>query len=377
VTAVVKPHGAHDLIDAQVDAVCAAARDIRGDVNIVVAEQTRRSMPLASSEEQHVVTTRAVSRLAGLDMLDQLLADPLVDEVMVNAGRQVWVDRAGTVVHAGELAAGAIDAVLERALAPLGKRLDRANPVVDARLADGSRLCAVVAPIAVDGTTVSIRRHRVRRLPLDDFCEPDVAQLLDDVVGGHANVLVTGATSSGKTSLLRALADRAHASDRFVVLEDTSELTLSGRHVVRLEARPATADSVRPVPLAELVRTALRLRPDRLVVGEFRGDEVLSVIQALNTGHDGSLSTCHANSALDGLHRMETLVMQAAPNWPLPAIRQQISRSIDVIVHVERSSGGARRVTEVVEPMITSGDPTVRPLVAGGRIVASFRRHRR
>ena len=145
-----------------------------------------------------------------------------------------------------------------------------------------------------------------------------------------------------------------------MVLEDTSELTFPGRHVVRLEARPPSADSVRAVTLAELVRTALRLRPDRLVVGEFRGDEVVSVIQALNTGHDGSLSTCHANSALDGLHRVETLVMQAAPNWPLPAIRQQISRSIDVIVHVERVGDGARRVVEVVEPVVTSGDPSVR-----------------
>lgn len=364
-------------LNSQVDAVCAAARDIRGDVNSVVAQQTRRLLPLASPAEQHAVILRAVSRLAGLDMIDQLLADPLVDEVMVNAGRDVWVDRAGTIAHAGELADGAIDAVLERALAPIGKRLDRSSPVVDARLADGSRLCAVVAPVAVDGTTVSIRRHRMRQLPLDDFCEPDVAQLLDDVVSGHANVLVTGATSSGKTSLLRALADRAQPGDRFVVLEDTSELTFPGRHVVRLEARPPSADAVRAVPLAELVRTALRLRPDRLVVGEFRGDEVVSVIQALNTGHDGSLSTCHANSALDGLHRVETLVMQAAPNWPLPAIRQQISRSIDVIVHVERSSDGARRVTEVVEPVITSGDPAVRPLVTGGRVVAEFRRPRR
>jgi len=197
------------------------------------------------------------------------------------------------------------------------------------------------------------------------------------VIAGRANVLITGATSSGKTSLLRALADRADANDRFVVLEDTSELTFPGRHVVRLEARPPAADSVRAVTLAELVRTALRLRPDRLVVGEFRGDEVVSVIQALNTGHDGSLSTCHANSALDGLHRVETLVMQAALNWPLPAIRQQISRSIDVIVHVERAGDGTRCVAEVVEPVITSGDPAVRALIAGGSIIAPFQRARR
>ncbi|HUF96927.1 MAG TPA: ATPase, T2SS/T4P/T4SS family [Ilumatobacter sp.] len=372
-------NGATELqqLDHLVDAVCLAASNVHGNVHTVAAEQTRLLFPLITAAEHAAVVSQAVSRLAGLDVLDQLLADPLVDEVMVNRGRDVWVDRAGSVVFAGELPAGAIDAVLERALAPIGKRLDRASPVVDARLPDGSRLCAVVAPIAVDGTTVSIRRHRVRRLALESFCGPEVTQLLDAVVARRANVLVTGATSSGKTSLLRALADRAGFADRFVVLEDTSELTFPDRHVVRLEARPPAADSVRAVPLGELVRTALRLRPDRLVIGEFRGDEVVSVIQALNTGHDGSLSTCHANTALDGLHRVETLVLQAAPNWPLAAIRQQISRSIDVIVHVERAADGARRVAEVVEPVVTAGEPSTRQLATADRVVAEFERARR
>lgn len=364
-------------LDHLVEAVCSAARAIHGDVHAVVTQQVHRLLPLATSAEQASVISQAVSRLAGLDVLDVLLADPLVDEVMVNRGREVWIDRAGALVYAGELPPGAIDGVLERALAPIGKRLDRASPVVDARLADGSRLCAVAAPIAIDGTTVSIRRHRVRPLALEDFCRDDVARLLDVVVKARANILVTGATSSGKTSLLRALADCADSNDRFVILEDTSELTFPHRHVVRLEARPPVADSVRAVPIGELVRTALRLRPDRLVIGEFRGDEVVSVIQALNTGHDGSLSTCHANSALDGLHRVETLTMQAAPNWPLAAIRQQVSRSIDVVVHIERRADRSRQVVEVAEPVISNADPAVRTLFAHGEVFAEFTRVRR
>lgn len=165
--------------------------------------------------------------------------------------------------------------------------------------------------------------------------------------------------------------------DRLVVIEDTTELVLNGRHAVRLESRAGSVDGVRPIDTAELVRTALRLRPDRLVVGEFRGDEVLAVLQALNTGHHGSLATCHANSAVDGLRRVETLVMQSAPSWPLIAIRRQVSRSIDVVIHLDRLPDGRRRIAEVIEVIESDGEPSGRPLVEGGAVVASLQRGRR
>ena len=227
--------------------------------------------------------------------------------------------------------------MLERVLAPLGRRLDRTNPIVDARLPDGSRVCAVIGPVAVDGAAVSIRRfrrHAFRSLPSrrhgSSSCSPRCC-------APRCNVVVSGATSSGKTSLLASLLGLTDPGERIIVLEDTAELQPTNAHVVRLEARPATPDGIRPIPLDELVRTALRLRPDRLVVGEVRGNEVTGLVQAMNTGHDGSLATCHANGPIDALLRLETLVMQAAPSWPLAAIRAQLSRSIDVIVHVART----------------------------------------
>jgi pilus assembly protein CpaF len=365
------PATADTELDAVVAAVCEAAAGVHGTVETVVAEQIDRIAPLLAPDARERVFGRAVARLAGLDLLDEQLRDPAVDEVMVNAGREVWVERSGVISHVADLPTGAIDVVLERALAPLGKRLDRTHPIVDARLAGGARLCAAVAPVAVDGTTVSIRRHRTRRMPLGAFAEPAIAELLAMLVRGRANVLVSGATSTGKTTLLAALAACADPADRLVVLEDTTELAFPGRHAVRLEALHPIADTVQPVELTELVRTALRLRPDRLIVGEFRGAEVLAVVQALNTGHAGSLSTCHANSAVDALRRVETLVMQAAPSWPLAAIRRQVSRSIDVVIHLGRDAGGERRVVEVAEVIESGDEPSVRALATGNRAVAA------
>ena len=366
-----------DALDALVDRVCGCASTVRGDVRVVVAEQVDRLAPLATPRERELAIARATARLDGLDALEEHLSDPEIDEVMVNRGREVWVDREGIAHRMPDLPDGAIDIVLERVLAPLGKRLDRSTPIVDARLADGARVCAVVAPIAVDGTTVSIRRHRARRIALDRFADRPTIALLAEIVERRANVLVTGATSSGKTTLLAALVELANPHERLVVLEDTSELVLGGQHVVRLESRAAGVDGVRPIDMTELVRTALRLRPDRLVVGEFRGDEVVAVVQALNTGHDGSLSTCHANSALDGLRRMETLVLQASPTWPLAAIRRQISRSVDVVVHLRREPDGRRAIAEVVEVVESADEPAGRRLLSGGVVVDTFGRGRR
>lgn len=366
------------LPERLVDDVCSRARGVPGDVVAVVTDVVDRLTPLAPPAERAAIIDRAVARLDGLDALDRLVTDTDVDEVMVNRGREVWVDRQGTLTRLDDLQHGTIDVVLERVLAPLGKRLDRTNPIVDARLPDGARLCAVVEPVALDGTTMAIRRHRHRRIAIGEFAPPGVVGVLHEVVRRRCNVLVTGATSSGKTTLLAALTDAVPFGERLVAIEDTSELVVDDRHhLVRLEARPAGLDGVDPIGLAQLVRTALRLRPDRLVVGEFRGPEVLAVVEALNTGHDGSLSTCHANGAVDGLRRVETLVMQAAPSWPLAAIRRQVSRSIDVVVHLVRDPAGRRCVREVIEVVEGDGEPTGRPLVELGRRVADPTRSRR
>jgi pilus assembly protein CpaF len=224
---------------------------------------------------------------------------------------------------------------------------------------------------------VAIRQHRSRALELDAFVTGrDALDLLDEIMASRCNVLVSGATSSGKTTFVASLLRRADPSDRLVICEDTTELPPVGRHAVRLEARAAGADGLPAVDLAALIRAALRLRPDRLVVGEFRGTEVLAAVEAMNTGHDGSLSTCHANSAVDALRRVETLLMQAAPTWPLAAIRRQVSRSIDIVVHLERATEGRRRVVEIVEVVEGDSEPSVRPLatLAGVREQLSRRR---
>ena len=346
-------------LERAVDDLCRLAADRRGDVTAVVAELADRVAPLATAAERARLVRRAIGRLDGLDALGTLLDDPTVDEVMVNRGREVWIDRSGRLDRVGDLPVGSVDTILERILAPLGRRLDRHTPAVDARLADGARLCAVVDPIAVDGTAVSIRRHRQRKVPIDAFASPPVVALLHELVDARANVLVTGATSTGKTTLLAALVERLPRHERLVVVEDTTELDLADRHAVRLETRLATADGLGAVDAAQLVRTALRLRPDRLIVGEFRGSEAVAIVEALNTGHDGSLSTCHANSAIDGLRRLETLVMQTVPTWPLAAIRRQVSRSIDVAVHLRRGPEGRRAVAEVVEVVEGDGEPEI------------------
>lgn len=292
--------------------------------------------------------------------LDKWLFDPDVAEVMVNAGRHVWIERAdrhgGGTQYVGELEPGTLDALVERMLAPVGRRLDRANPVVDARLPDGSRLCAVLAPVAVDGTCLSVRRFAAGVRTLAHFAPPSVQGLLAEVVARRCNVLVSGATSSGKTSLLNALATLVDPHERIVTLEDTAELRLDAPHVLRLETRPATADGVGEVGLDTLVRAALRLRPDRLVVGEIRGAEAFELVQALSTGHDGSLATMHANTAADALARLEALVLRANPGWPLAAVRELVRRSIDVVVHVGRRPSGERGVRQVVEVAVATDD---------------------
>jgi pilus assembly protein CpaF len=334
-----------------------------------VEAEVRRAFPLRSTLDRDRLARLAIARLVGLGDLDPLLRDPTVDEVLVNADRQIWVDRGGAMHRAGHLDGQTVEHLVERILAPIGRRVDRTSPIVDARLADGSRVCAVFPPIAVDGAVLSIRRFPRGLRAVAEFTDPAGVDLLRQMMVARCNIVVSGATSSGKTSLLSALLAEISGTERVVVLEDTCELVVDDNRSVRLEARPALADGPPPVWLTDLVRAALRLRPDRLVVGEVRGDEVVALVQAMNTGHDGSMSTCHANGPLDALYRLETLVLQAAPTWPLAAIRQQLARSIDVIVHVTREATTGRRTIESIGEVVapdpgTDDPPQIRVLAA-------------
>jgi pilus assembly protein CpaF len=358
-----------------VDEVCTSVRDQPGDLAQLIDLAVRHLAPLATSEEQSTLRAAARAQMAGLGTLDLLVSDPDVDEVLVN-GNEVWVDRHGGLEPVGELTGTTVEQMIERILAPIGRRLDRTTPIVDARLADGARVCAVVAPVAVGGSALSIRRFSSDVRPLSDFTNDAGSALLRQIVSSRCNVVVCGATSSGKTSLLASMVESITDTERLLVLEDTTELPCRASHVVRLEARSATADGIVEVSLSDLVRTAMRLRPDRLVVGEVRSHECLALVQAMNTGHDGSLSTCHANSPLDALLRLESLVLQAAPQWPLIAVRQQLARSIDVIVFVDRTDG-LRRVSAICEVVTPALDghldaPAVRPLgeIRNGRFVS-------
>jgi len=322
--------------------------------------------PLLDDASLGAIVDRVHSRTGGLDRLDPLLADPEVDEVMVNGGGDVWVERRGRLRCTGiVLEPSTTLALLERIVAPLGLRIDRSAPWVDARLPDGSRVNGIVPPLAVDGPLLTIRRFTARGVDLDTMATTGVARLLRWAVGAHANIVISGGAGAGKTTLLNALAGAIDPDERVITIEDAAELRLPGRHVLRLEARPANAEGEGEVRVRELVRNALRMRPDRIVVGEVRSGEALDMLQAMNTGHDGSMSTCHANSPLDAVRRLETLVLMGDVALPLAAVRAQLHSAVDLLVHVARVDDGSRRVTAVAEFDIdvdSTTAPTVRSL---------------
>lgn len=286
-----------------------------------------------------------VSALIGLGPLEKVLADPEVTDVLVNAPDDVWVERGGTLERIDVDFGGneAIVAAVERVIAPLGLRLDRASPAVDARLPDGSRLHAVIPPAAVDGPAVAIRRFTPVVPDLEAMVElggvsAEGARLLGSAVSQRRNILVSGGTGSGKTTLLNVLSREIPASERVVTIEDSAELRLTG-HVVRLEARPPNAEGAGEITLRSLLRQALRMRPDRLVVGEVRGPEALDLIQAMSTGHAGSMGTVHANGPAEALWRLETLAAMGRHRLPANAVRGQLHSAVDLIVHMARRAG--------------------------------------
>jgi len=322
---------------------------------------------ILSSDARGAVVTAVVDAMLGLGPLEPLLRDPDVTEVMVNGPARVWVERAGRIEPVDTRFADSdhLLHVIDRILAPLGRRLDEASPMVDARLPDGSRVNAVVPPLSIDGPVLTVRRFPGERLQGDDLVRlgalsTEMLEALHAAVAARRNILVTGGTGSGKTTTLAALCSAIDASERVITIEDAAELRLPLQHVVRLESRPAGVEGRGAVPIRALVRNALRMRPDRIIVGEVRGGEALDMISALTTGHEGSLSTLHASSPHEALRRLVTLALMGDLELPWRAVADQVASAVDLVVHQARDATGARRTVELSEVVRGPDGPDVR-----------------
>jgi pilus assembly protein CpaF len=332
------------------------AREVMAE--IVEAER----VPLSNEERSRLV--REISDdVLGYGPLQPLLDDPSISEVMVNGPDTIFVERSGKLTLTGSRfrSEEQLRRVIEKIVSRVGRRIDESSPLVDARLEDGSRVNAVIPPLAVSGSTLTIRKFSADPLTADDLVRfgslsPEMAQLLDACVAAHLNILVSGGTGTGKTTLLNVLSSFIPEGERIITIEDAVELQLQQTHVVRLESRPANIEGRGEITIRDLVKNSLRMRPDRIVVGECRGGEALDMLQAMNTGHDGSLSTIHANTPRDAVARLETLVLMAGMDLPLRAIREQVASAVDVIVQLTRLRDGTRRVTHITEVQGMEGD---------------------
>ena len=325
---------------------------VRAAVDRIVEREDVEVSPL----ERRRFVDGLLSDILGYGPLDALLRDPDVTEIMCNGHQDVFVERAGKVQKSDVRFAdeASYRRVIERIVSQVGRRVDESSPMVDARLPDGSRVNAIVPPLAVHGPALTIRKFPEEPFGVQDLItfgtvSSDLALFLEAAVRGKSNVLVSGGTSTGKTTLLNVLSAFIPDGERIITIEDAAELRLQQPHVVTIEARPANSEGAGEVTIRDLVRNALRMRPDRIVVGEVRGAEALDMLQAMNTGHEGSLTTVHANSCRDALSRLETLVLMAGFDLPVRAIREQIVAAIDLIVQLDRTPGGSRAVVSVTE----------------------------
>jgi pilus assembly protein CpaF len=337
-----------------------AEPEIRGLIAGMLERE--RDTPLSLFERETIVND-VLHELFGLGPLEALLHDPMVSDILVNRFDQVYIERNGKletteVVFRDERH---LMQIIERIVSSIGRRIDESSPMVDARLADGSRVNAIIPPLALDGAVLSIRRFRTDKLGADDLVGREswtspMREFLEAAVRCRLNIVVSGGTGAGKTTLLNILSSFIGEQERVVTIEDAAELKMRQRHVVRLETRPANIEGKGAVRQRDLVVNALRMRPDRIVVGEVRSEEALDMLQAMNTGHDGSLTTIHANSPRDALYRLDTMVAMANLNIPEKAIRQQISSAVNLVVQVARMSDGTRKVTAVSELTGMEGD---------------------
>jgi pilus assembly protein CpaF len=329
-----------------------ARAQIRDIANRLINEE---AAPLSLIQRRHVVR-QIEDEVMGLGPLEPLLADPTVSDILDNGHDHFFVERAGklqrTAIRFHDDAH--LLNIIDRIVSKVGRRIDESIPMVDARLQDGSRVNAIIPPLAIDGPVLSIRRFRKDALRMDDLVRfgslsPALVDLLKAIVLARLNVMISGGTGSGKTTLLNAMSAFIPERERIITIEDSAELQLQQPHVVRLETRQVNVEGRGQINQRDLVRNSLRMRPDRIVVGEVRGAEALDMLQSMNTGHDGSLTTIHANSSRDALSRVETMVAMTGIQFPITALRTQISSAIDVIIHMERQEDGCRRVTSVQE----------------------------
>jgi len=349
----------HQMLIEELDAdqISSMAPDERrGLVEQATETMLRREMPSVGGITRDQILARVVDEVVGLGPIDGMIRDPSVSEVMVNAPDEVYFEREG-IIYLSDIRfrdTEHVQRIIERIVAPLGRRVDESSPMVDARLADGSRVNVIIPPVSPKSPTVTIRKFRADKMTMDELVtagtiEAELAQFLKACVKLRLNTLISGGTGTGKTTFLNALSAYIPESERIITIEDPTELRMQQPHVVSLEARPANIDGKGEISQRELLRNTLRMRPDRIIIGEVRGPEAFDMLNAMNTGHEGSLSTVHANSPRDALARVENMVLMANLDLPSQAIREQVASALHLLVQLARHSDGVRRVTHVTE----------------------------
>ncbi|HTI51457.1 MAG TPA: CpaF family protein [Planctomycetaceae bacterium] len=339
---------------------------LRREIRLVVEHLCDTENPLLNRSERERLIEEVLDETFGFGPLEILLKDPTVSDIMINGPKKVFVEKRGRIVRSEVVFRDNqhLLQIIDRIVSKVGRRIDETSPMVDARLPDGSRLNAIIPPLAIDGPSLSIRRFGANPLSLEDLLKfgaftPEMVMLLEGAIKARLNMIVSGGTGSGKTTLLNTLSSFIPHDQRVITIEDAAELQLQQEHVLRLETRPANIEGKGQVTATDLVKNALRMRPDRIIIGECRGPETLDMLQAMNTGHEGSLTTIHANSPRDGVARIETMIMMGGIDLPIKALRQQFAAAVHLIIQANRLQGGPRKITHITEVLNMEQDTVI------------------